>query len=89
MLDRLIKEYGDACAQKQKAKDHMRSLIAEAREHRVYPTLHQHATLKSPYFLNEATSWIKLILQWEMIVKWKKENLLQHIADMELYKDAA
>ena len=89
MLDKLIKEYGDACAQKQKAKDHMRSLIVDARERRVYPTLHQYATLKSPYFLNEATSWIELILQWDTIVKWKKRNLIQYVADMELYKDAA
>ena len=89
MLDRLIKEYGDACAQKQKAKDHMRSLITEAKERRVYPTLYPGAVLKSPYFLNEATSWIELVLQWDIIVKWKKRNLLQYIADMELYKDAA
>jgi len=89
MLDRLIKEYGDACAQKQKAKDHMRSHIAQARECRVYPNLHTYSTLKSPYFLNQATSWIELILKWDEIVKWKKENLLQYIADMELYKDAA
>ena len=89
MLDRLIKEYGDACAQKQKAKDHMRSLIIEARDHRIYPNLYEYATLRSPYFLNEATSWIELILEWDTIVKWKKENLIQYVADMEPYKDAA
>ena len=87
MLDILIKEYGDACAQKQKAKDNLRHYIQEARDARLFPSIY--SPHKHHYLLNSSNDWVDIVLKWEEIVKWKKEILLNHIANMELYKNAA
>lgn len=87
MLDRLIKEYGDACAQKQRAKDIFRHRIEEARTTRLYPSIY--SPHRHHYLLNSSNEWVEIVLRWEEVVKFKKEILLKHIADMELYKDVA
>ena len=87
MLDRLIKEYGDACAQKQRAKDIFRHRIEEARNTRLYPSIY--SPHRHHYLLNSSNEWVEVVLRWEEVVKFKKEILLKHIADMELYKDVA
>ena len=87
MLDRLIKEYGDACAQKQRAKDIFRHRIEEARNTRLYPSIY--SPHRHHYLLNSSNEWVEIVLRWEEVVKIKKRFLLDCIANMELYKDAA
>ena len=87
MLDRLIKEYGDACAGKQRAKDNLRHYIQEARDARLFPNFY--SPHRHHYLLNSSNEWVEIVLRWEEVVKVKRGFLLNYIANMELYKDAA